>query len=246
MRIGLVKYINSRPLDYGFRKNTSIETIEETPARLYELLKAGELDAALISSVECLRNSDIFQYCKKTGVCASSAVNSIFYLTRAPDTAPQSFFSDSGSRTSVALLQILLYKKFGKRIPHNKCPPEDIIDQISDSAAGLIIGDIAYRYSRNDTENGIQKIDLGKWWNEEEGLPFVFALWAYPAERPLPDSLFQNSLEEGLTHMEEILSEHEDPGIRKYLTESLHYRLGEKELSSLERFRILLQELDLL
>ncbi|MDH5654547.1 MAG: menaquinone biosynthesis protein [Spirochaetia bacterium] len=246
MRIGLVRYINSRPLDYGFRKNPSVHTHNDTPANLYKLLKSGKLDAALISSVECLRNEDIFSFCKTAGVCAASEVNSIFYLTRDTERLPDFFLSDQGSRTSVALLQILLYKKFGKIVPHQKSDPEKIPALITETTGGLVIGDKAYQYHKENQNDSLIHVDLGRWWNEEEGLPFVFALWAYPKNKIIPDSFFEESLEIGLQHIEEIIAEADDPSLKEYLTESLHYKLKEPELKSLDRFKSLLQELDLL
>ena len=238
--------MNSRPLDYGFRQNPNIRTVEDTPASLYQMLLSGKLDTALISSVECIRNEDKFSYCKSAGVCSKSEVSSILYLTSDPNRAPDYFLSDNGSRTSVALLQILLYKKFGKIIPNKKSDPEKIPDQISASCAGLIIGDIAYSYNQLKTDTGIFKIDLGKWWHDEEKLPFVYALWAYPKEKPLEDSFFEKSLEYGLSHMDDIIENSKDLKMRTYLTETLHYRIGKEELKALDRFKNLLLELDLL
>ena len=80
MRLGLVKHLNAHPLDYGFREDGVHDLIEDTPARLYAMLAEGELDAALISSVECLRNEHRFGYCDTVGVCCHGALKSILYF----------------------------------------------------------------------------------------------------------------------------------------------------------------------
>ena len=55
-RIG-APFLNARPLVWQFieRPEPDIELVEEPPSRLADMLRAGEIDAALISSVEAYR-----------------------------------------------------------------------------------------------------------------------------------------------------------------------------------------------
>ena len=253
MKIGLVKFLNARPLDFGLRQdsnhNPDLELLEDTPSQLYGALSRGELDGALISSVEVLRNREKFDYCDKVGVCARNRVDSIIYITPATTEtdiesmpAPELAYTDQGSRTSAALLEVLLFRTTGKRVPCEPTPPEEIPGRVTSSRSGLLIGDSAIRFMESEQRRNFFCLDLAAWWHNLEGLPFVFALWAFPRRAPLPDSLFVESLNAGLAGMDETVARSDYPDVRNYLTEVLHYKLTEADHRSLRRFEELLIE----
>ncbi|MCB1169643.1 MAG: menaquinone biosynthesis protein [Leptospiraceae bacterium] len=254
MKIGLVKHLNAHPLDHGFRKSGKHDLVEDTPARLYAMLSEGALSTALISSVECLRNRHRFGYCSSVGVCCDGPLRSILYFEAAEnpaDSLPSAagrVFADNGSRSSVALLQVLYQANTGELPNIQSTEPEKIPDLVLQNPrdGGLLIGDAALRFSLREDIHRFRIRDLGQWWKETEGLPFVFALWAYPVEAPLEDSLFEASLDVGLRQMDEIIEASEFGFARQYLTELLHYRLDTPEWKALRRFQERLQALDLL
>ena len=247
MKLGLVSYLNARPLDFYFRveKRNEIQLSEDTPASLFQRLSKGELDAALISSVECLRHRDLLAHCDRVGVCASERVLSIIYLRRKNHERglPQMVYVDAGSRSSVALLDILLFKDTGLRVPLKPTPPGEIPGLLSEDTAGLLIGDDAMRFLEGDTGDFVVR-DLARWWQERESLPFVFALWAYPRERPVPDSFFEDALDYGLKNLEKIAASAPYSNALPYLRDILHYRLSGADRRALERFELRLSELD--
>ena len=60
IRVGAVSYLNARPLYYGLSDLAhEIELVLEVPSRLSDMLAAGELDVALIPSVEYLRGAHL-------------------------------------------------------------------------------------------------------------------------------------------------------------------------------------------
>lgn len=256
MRLGLVKHLNAHPLDFGFRQDGNHDLVEDTPARLYAMLGNGELDAALISSVECLRNEHRFGYCDSVGVCCDGALRSILYFEarngrEALDllaSPPKRILTDSGSRSSVALLQVLYHGTTGNLPGIESREPEQLAEAVlnQDNTGGLLIGDAALRFTQRPDAQRFFIKDLGQWWKERESLPFVFALWAYPAQHPVEHRLFQDSLDAGLNHLSEIAKESEFPFAKEYITDLLHYRLGKPEWQALGRFREHLQALDLL
>lgn len=291
MRIGLVRYLNARPLDYGLRStvrvptnnpplqaasdereskltgqdtSTELELIEEIPSRLFQMLRDRELDAALISSVECLRNPDLFGYCSTVGVCARREAYSIVYIRRrSPDPAAgvaaldsrnfvtpvRRILADTGSRSSIALLQSLYFRANGVLPIIETRAPETIAEQVGPEDGGLLIGDGALQFLdqlRESSEPEFEILDLAQWWSESEGLPFVFALWAYPRNRPVADHIFEASLAAGEQNMDRIVAEARRSDAEHYLTKNLHYRLGTAERSALQRFHQRLTEADLL
>ncbi|MCF6287283.1 MAG: hypothetical protein L3K26_19185, partial [Candidatus Hydrogenedentes bacterium] len=72
------------------------------------------------------------------------------------------------SRTSVQLLRVLCQRQFGD-VPR-------LTDVEAEAPARLLIGDATIEYART-LPPAQQGIDLGAWWMEQTGLPFVFAQW---------------------------------------------------------------------
>lgn len=252
MRLGLVRYLNARPLDYAFQAEptlyANVNCFPDTPAELVKRLLANDLDAALISSVECFRNSNQLDWCKSVGVASDFEVQSLIYFRKKSDSLDEPvsrLYLDNSSRTTIALLKLLYSRKFGKLPECVSLPPNQIAEAIDSNSAGLLIGDSALHTYHSP--NGFHFRDLVNWWNQETNLPFVAALWAYPKKKKdlFPDEFFNNALQIGLSRLDEILSKNGQQ-YRHYLTKSLHYWLTEDDRQALKKFSTLLQEQNLL
>lgn len=247
MRIGLVRFLNARPLDFAFQtmpeRYPGVECHPDTPARLVEKLLAGQLDAALISSVECYRNRETLSWCEKVGVASETEVQSLLYVRRRTDSLDRPvrrIWMDEGSRTTVALTRLLYLQEFGEIPECCSAPPEQIPSLLDQDSAGLIIGDAAL--ALYEAPGALHFRDMVTWWRKKTGLPFVAALWAYPTDRTslFPDSFFTNALDLGLQKMDSILTQYGNH-YRHYLTEALHYRLTSSDREALALFSSLLQ-----
>ena len=238
MKIGLVKHLNARPLTYGFEKQGNFSIRFENPSVLKEELLKGDLDAALISSVECLRNASLLNFSTKVGVCSAEKVRSILYFENQKEKYSDKIYTDSGSRTSVALLQILLKEKFGQIPLVIPTPASEILKMIERGEGyHLLFGDHALLAKWNS--EFYQALDLASWWFEKKKLSFIFALWAYPKKIQLDESIFLESLEYGLKNLEEIIQveiRFPQSTLRKYLKEELHYIVTERDKKGFELF----------
>jgi chorismate dehydratase len=240
MKIGIVKHLNARPLTYGFEKTGSHDLVFENPSVLKDLLLKGELDTALISSVECIRNESVLAYSTACGVCAKEKVRSIIFFKNKKETfPPERIYTDSGSRSSVALLQTLIKKETGKLIDVIPTDPNIIMEKIrSAHDSHLLFGDNALLATWDSSV--YEAFDLAEWWNKETSLSFVFAFWAYPKSEIIPDSFFLNSLDYGLQHLEEIIVSEKrftKDMLNSYLKNELHYRITPVDLSGFALFR---------
>ncbi|TMI90696.1 MAG: hypothetical protein E6H06_17255, partial [Bacteroidetes bacterium] len=85
IKVGVVSYLNTRPLVYGLKLSpiaNEIELIEETPARLADLLMRDQIDVGLIPIAVIPRLKEFFivsEYCIGTetevaSVCLFSEV----------------------------------------------------------------------------------------------------------------------------------------------------------------------------
>lgn len=238
MRIGLVKHLNARPLTYGIEKSGEHELLYENPSVLKEELLLGNLDVALISSVECLRNKDKLSFSLSTGVCAKERVRSIlFFRNRFEDLSK--IYVDIGSRSSVALLKILVHKTYSflvETIPEN---PKKIQEMIHlKQGSHLLFGDNALLAEYDP--KFYECIDLASWWYESTGLGFCFAFWAYPKGKIISDDLFYISLEEGLKNLNEIIEKEnrlEKTLVETYLKKELHYIVNSQDRAGFELFK---------
>ncbi|MDI7235444.1 menaquinone biosynthetic enzyme MqnA/MqnD family protein [Leptospira santarosai] len=249
MKIGIVKHLNARPLTWGFEKDQKHAIVYENPAVLKDYLLNGEIDLGLISSIECVRNRDVLNTYYGTGVCALEKVRSILFFQNKRETfPPESILTDNGSKTSVALVRVLIHEKCGF-VPNVEPTDSNLIRKKIAEGIGshMLFGDNAL-LAKWDPEF-YEVRDLAQWWNRITGLGFIFALWASRKSLKADDSMFLQSLEYGISHIEEIVS-HESrlsPAlVREYLTKELHYKVTEKDRNGLILFSEKCAALDLL
>ncbi len=258
MRVGIVNFLNTRPLDYGIRSQ-SCDLVEAPPPVLAKLLLEGALDCALISSVECLRYSDSLSYCDTVGVCAQNKVRSVIYIKKAMHKAHgragriRRLYADRSSRTSLALWQCLYYagqetKTMESKIVFQEAKeiPSAMNALEEEESGGLLIGDAALEFQENAMSKSFCIYDMAEWWHETEALPFVFALWAYPRRKVIENSFFENSLADGLAHLNDIIRLSPFRDSASYLRKLIHYEMREPEKKALERFQERLRAANLL
>ncbi|WP_078124920.1 menaquinone biosynthetic enzyme MqnA/MqnD family protein [Leptospira alexanderi] len=249
MKIGIVKHLNARPLTWGFEKNKEHAVVYENPAILKDYLLNGEIDLGLISSIECVRNQDALNTYYGTGVCSREKVRSIlFFQNKKEKFPPELILTDSGSKTSVALIRVLVHEKCGF-VPDVEPTDSNLIREKITKGIGshMLFGDNALLAKWDPKFYEVK--DLAQWWNEITDLGFIFALWASKKSLKVDDSIFIQSLEYGISHMEEIISHESRLSpvlVREYLTKELHYKITEKDRKGFLLFSEKCRKLDLL
>src|SRR6187401_1553488 len=103
LRIGAVTYLNSKPLTEHLPELFPDAVIRnDYPSRLADDLSRGQLDVALIPSVEYFRGED-YEIVSDACVAARGPVFSVKLYSRVPWESVQTLGLDEGSRTSAAL-----------------------------------------------------------------------------------------------------------------------------------------------
>lgn len=243
LRIGAVSYLNTRPLIHGLRERLqgtgSLEL--NLPSRLAEDLSTGKLDIALIPSAEYFRGlSRGYTIVSDAVIACRGPVWSVRLLSRVPISQIQTLALDVGSRTSAALVQILLSRHAGVR-PHTIPLEMEQVPENVDADAILMIGDRAMHPPAGVYH---EIIDLGQWWQEATGLPFVFAMWvARPGiELGNLESILADSREDGVRDIDSIARAEAGPNgltiddLKRYFTDNLHFYLGDQERQALAAF----------
>lgn len=216
----------------------------EAPNQCADRLREGGADAALVPSVEFFGIPGAVR-AGRFGIASRREVRSVVLLSREEIGAAGRIAVDANSRTSVALLRILLARKHGAR-PELVPMPPDLDRMLERCPAALLIGDAALRARRD----GLQVIDLAAAWREMTGKPFVFALWAARDERDATatEPILEEALRLGLDALPGLdLDGTRTAGLSRrdllsYLSRNIHFRLDREEIRSLEIFQTLCRE----
>ena len=106
LRIGCVKYLNARPLIHGWSGAVEFDH----PAALCRKLERGDIDVALVSSLEYLRRP-IYRIVDRISISAHGAVYSVIVAHNEDFSCAEEIEIDPASETSVALLRCLLSQR---------------------------------------------------------------------------------------------------------------------------------------
>lgn len=249
LRIGAVNYLNTKPLIYTLEQLApEADLILDYPSRLAEDLELGRLDVALVPIIEYFRAGS-YQLVPDISIASDGPVLSVTLFSRKPWTEIRRMALDEGSRTSAALAQILLRKRY--HIEPEICPlPLDQQAENIDADAVLLIGDRAMHACLPGFAHAF---DLGQEWHDWTGLPFVYAAWAVRDGvelGPVADALHE-AKRRGLENIGPIAA-HEakqlglDPGFcRRYLSNIIRFDLGPREQAGMLRYYQLACELGL-
>ena len=235
-RVGIVSYLNTRPLLYGIERSPimeQIELIQDYPARIASKLLDESIDIGLVpvAVIPKLKESHIItDYC----IGCSGPVASVCLFSEVPLEDVEAVMLDYQSRTSVALARVLL-KEYWQLNPRLIDTRNEYQSEIKGTTAGLLIGDRALAQRKLSP----YIYDLGEAWKQHTGLPFVFACWI--SNRKLPGefiSTFNEANKRGLQHLDKVIEENPSMifDLRKYYTSHISYLLDEKKKEGLELF----------
>jgi chorismate dehydratase len=246
MQIGAVTYLNTRPLVWGLERRlqaafgTATRLHFDYPSRLADQLAAGVLDVALIPSIEFFRSGD-YQLVSNAAIACRGPVWSVRLLSRVPLEQIRTLALDEGSRTSQALVQVLLWQLYHLR-PKLVPFPLDADAATVHADALLMIGDRAMHPPQGEF---CEIWDLGDRWCRWSELPFVFAVWAARKDVEIGElePLLNSARDEGCCHLDAIAAKEAGPqgltvsDCQRYFAENLHFHLGRAELAGLDLFR---------
>jgi len=243
LRVGAVSYLNAKPLYYRLDEFApSVRLTMELPSVLADQLSRGELDVALIPSVEYLRGvARGYEILPGFAIAARGAVRSVKLFSRVPFGEIRRLALDEGSRTSQALARVWLDAAHGVRPEGLEPLPMGVSPLESTADAVLVIGDRAMKVPEGPFH---AVVDLAEAWNALTGLPFVFALWVTRRDVDLRDlpTVLDRCRREGLAHADELARTHaprlglDEAACVDYLTNVLSYDLGSPEIAALKQF----------
>ncbi len=252
LRVGAVSFLNTKPLIYPLLDKeiqADIALSLDVPSRVAARLSDSRIDVGLIPIIEYFRaNPSGTNYCilPDISIASNGGVQSIQLFSRVPVHEIRRIALDTSSRSSVALLKILLAEKYGISPAFTMCAPTVKPStalqnrQYPPFEAVLLIGDPALRHLGTTQYS----VDLGEAWYKLTGLPFVYACWVARGDTSLgdlPQTLLQ-SKKRGIAQIPEIAqTEARKLGLPEtlcldYLQNHIKYDLDESAIAGIELF----------
>ena len=256
LRVGIVPYLNMLPLVHGLEglklddePGASIRIVSTPPSRMAGLMESGDLDVGMVP-VAALFEHPEWRIVGKSMIGSRGPVLSVLVLAKDSPEALTLLHPDSHSRTSNAMVRVILDRRFGARPTlggptpiEGWSPPQEP----STGEAFLLIGTRALRWRDHWRDKGGVALDLGRLWTEWTGLPFIYAVWTAREGVELGGWMeaFERLKVENSARLESIIAQW--PGLeferlsaveaKTYLTENIIFDLDDRALEGLKRYQ---------
>ena len=236
VRVGAVSYLNTKPLIYGFdhgMMKNEVDLIIDYPSKIASMLLEDEIDVGLVPVAiipELKEYHVISDYC----IGSIGSVASVCLFSDVPIDKVEKILLDYQSRTSVALLKVLIKEHWKINVIFEETSG-DYQSGISGSTAGLVIGDRALQQRKISS----YIYDLGLEWKLFTGLPFVFAAWV--SNKKLKDHFideFNKANACGLKELDSVVKENpfNSFDLHHYYSDCISFCLDDKKKKGLELF----------
>ncbi|HEY5391368.1 MAG TPA: menaquinone biosynthesis protein [Hanamia sp.] len=236
VRVGAVSYLNTKPLIYGIENGMIKEEADlliDYPSKIASMLLEDEIDVGLVPVAiipEMKEYHIISDYC----IGSVGKVASVCLFSEVPLDKIETILLDYQSRTSVALLKVLI-RDFWKIKVVFENTSGNYQTKISGTTAGLVIGDRALQQRKISPFI----YDLGEEWEKFTGLPFVFAAWI--SNKKLDVGFIQKFNEAnafGLNKIDEVVNQnpYDVFDLHHYYTDCISFEMDEKKKKGLETF----------
>lgn len=236
VRVGAVSYLNTKPLIYGIEKGMikkEADLLIDYPSKIASMLLEDGIDVGLVPVAiipQMKEHHIISDYC----IGSVGAVASVCLFSEVPLEKIKTVLLDYQSRTSVALLKVLIKNYWKIEVTFEETSGH-YQSQISGTTAGLVIGDRALEQRKISSFI----YDLGEEWEKFTGLPFVFAAWI--SNKKLDQDFinrFNKANSFGLDKIDEVVRQnsYEVFDLHHYYTDCISFEMDEKKKKGLELF----------
>jgi len=234
--VSVVDFINAWPVTWGFLKGAveGFLPISDVPSTCADRLARGEVQAGIIPAIEAARIPGV-RIVRGVGIAAWDRVRSVLLASRVPFERIRSVALDTSSRSSAAMVRVLLADLYGVVPEYHRAVP-DLPRMLAGADAALLIGDPALTADLS----GLHVLDLAEGWCRLTSRPLVTAVWA--VRRDVAPEPFLWSRDYARHRTGEILDAAVartglDRGLlTEYFEMNLHYDLDEEDEKGLAEF----------
>ncbi len=176
-RLGVVSYLNARPLICGLERESTVRLDFDVPSRLTARLLGGDFDAALVPVIDLLRHKSELQIVSNACIGCDGETLTVRIFSKVPPADIRCIHLDLDSHTSVILARLVWPALYGKDVSFVRLEDAATLEECE---SVLLIGDKVVGISPEEFR---YQVDLGSAWKTWTGLPFVFAVWAADRNR---------------------------------------------------------------
>jgi chorismate dehydratase len=182
LRLSAISFLNTAPLMWDFDHGDlrrEYEVDYTLPSTCAEMMREGTADIGIIPVAAYAAIPDLVVI-PDVAIAARGAVRSILLISKTPIEQMKNIAVDTSSRTSVALLQVLLnrYYLHSTALPQFVPMRPKLKPMLSACDGALLIGDEALLGARDVRKEKFHIVDLAAEWKRFTGKSFVFAFWA--------------------------------------------------------------------
>lgn len=188
-RLGVVSFLNSKPLIEGLADRPDVELCFDVPSRLQEALDRRRVDVALVPLIDVIRSSGRLRVVSDACIGCDGETMTVRVFSQVPPDRVRTLWVDGDSHTSIALATVMWHELYDRQLELKPFDPHRGKPDACESV--LLIGDKVVNRPRGGFA---YEVDLGAAWKSHTGLPFVFAVWASKSgEDPVARNEFQGS-----------------------------------------------------
>lgn len=253
IRLGAVAYLNTLPLVEGLAKLRDVSLVLAPPAELIGMLLAGDVDLALASVIDARRYEGAALV--PVGMIGSDGPSlTVRLFSRVPMERLTRVHADAESHTSVALMQVILRRRFGRAVEVVEFDARSFRARSASEGersvapeAILLIGDKVMN-APPPADEFPHQLDLGQAWKELTGLPFVYAVWMCRADEAdsagvrLASAVLDRQRRRNAMRLSWIAAARAGSrgwnagDAERYLRENMRYTVEEEHVRAVERF----------
>lgn len=247
IRIGIIEFLNTRPLIAGLEHTEGVELIPAVPSALASMVASGRVDLALVSLVDAVAGDEPLAIIPAGMIGCDGPTMTVGLFSRVGFDRATTLAADTHSHTSVVLARLILDRVMGTQPEVVALDAGAIASPTDWPETVLLIGDKVLDGAPPESTHP-HRLDLGSAWKTLTGKPFVYAAWMCRPERAHDDAitaaarLLDHQLRHNLTRLDHIAAswarQHDWPVERAkhYLTTLLRYRLDASARDAAEHF----------
>ncbi|MBI4580530.1 MAG: hypothetical protein HY718_12555 [Planctomycetes bacterium] len=160
----------------GLEEDPQVELHCAVPAALPGLLRERQVDAALVPVIDLARAGEEWERVSDACIASDGRTLTVRVFSKVPPERIEVLHVDADSHTSVALARLVWANVYRRPL---RIEPMPEADRLRDCESVLLIGDKVVTTPMPWFDH---HVDLGDAWKKWTHLPFVFAVWAAPAE----------------------------------------------------------------
>lgn len=210
-----------------------VDLLIDYPSKIACMLLENEIDVGLVP-VAIIPEMEEYHIISDYCIGCVGEVTSVCLFSEVPMYKIERVLLDYQSRTSVALLKVLIRDYWKLEVAFEETSG-DYQSKISGTTAGLVIGDRALLQRKVSP----YIYDLGLEWQKFTELPFVFAAWV--CNKKLGDDfidVFNKSNRYGLDRLEEVIKQNSYKwlDLHTYYTDCISFNFDDPKKEALKLF----------